>query len=466
MEGGVFVVVFVVQFPLKPEVYQQDILQKSFEAGRQLYNTLLTVTMKRYKEMVKTKLYRRSVKEVVELTKQIANTKDRSKLKLLGTEKTRISKQLISLREQYRISEYAFHSDMKGLRKHFEKNIDSHTAQKIASRLWGVYERLMYGSAEAVYYKKFGMMNSLEGKTNKQGIRFKDDYMYWGKLRIPVVIDRSNPYEAMALENNVKYCRLVQKRIREKYKHYLQIVFDGFAPPKIDKATGEFKHHIGTSDVGLDIGTQTVAISSESSVELLELANRVQNIENEKRRMQRKIDRSRRATNPDNYNADGTIKKQGSKKVAWTKSNRYLRLQGELQELQRKQAAIRKLQHEQLANIIIMLGDNVYVETMQFSGLQTRAKRTERAESGRFKRKKRFGKSIANKAPAMLLAILDRKLKWHGKTLMKINTYETKASQYNHVADSYEKKDLKERWNCIDGKRVQPKFPQELAHTA
>ena len=34
------------------------------------------------------------------------------------------------------------------------------------------------------------------------------------------------------------------------------------------------------------------------------------------------MDRSRRATNPDNYNEDGTVKKQGNKKAKWNKSNR------------------------------------------------------------------------------------------------------------------------------------------------
>ena len=58
----------------------------------------------------------------------------------------------------------------------------------------------------------------------------------------------------------------------------------------------------------------TPAVSSESDVKILELADKVQNIENQKRLLLRKMDRSKRATNPNNFNEDGTIKKQGNKK--------------------------------------------------------------------------------------------------------------------------------------------------------
>ena len=57
---------------------------------------------------------------------------------------------------------------------------------------------------------------------------------------------------------------------------------------------------------------------------MLELADRVQNIENQKQKLLRKMDRSRRATNPDNYNEGVTVKKQGNKKVVWNKSKHYM----------------------------------------------------------------------------------------------------------------------------------------------
>ena len=49
---------FIVEFPFKTEKYQEDILNKRFEIGRKIYNSLVNVTLKRYKEMIKTKKYR------------------------------------------------------------------------------------------------------------------------------------------------------------------------------------------------------------------------------------------------------------------------------------------------------------------------------------------------------------------------------------------------------------------------
>lgn len=430
---------FIVQFPLLTQLYQEDILNKRFEIGRKIYNSLVTVTQKRYKEMIKTKKYRTLLSQLI---------KDKKKDKTIW-------KQIDLMRKEYNLNEYSFHKDVKEMQKHFKDNIDSFTAQKIATNLWRAYDKLFYGNGKDIHYKKYETLNSLEGKSNGTGIRFKNDMLLWNGLKIPVKVDYDNPYEYQAMQNEIAYCRIVRKYVRNKYKFYLQIVFKGTTPTKIDKETGEIKHQLGSGDVGLDIGTQTIAIASNTDVKIFELSDKVQNIENQKRLIQRKLDRSKRAMNPDNFNKDGTIKKQGNKKVKWNKSNHYIKLQNELKELYRKQADIRKYQHEQLANYIISLGENIYVETMNYSALQKRSIKTEKNDKGKFKKKKRFGKSLANKAPAMLLTIIDRKLKYHDRVLNKIDTYSVKASQYNHIDKQYNKKKLSERWNYFGDTKVQ-----------
>lgn len=289
---------FIVGFPLKTEKYQEDILNKRFEIGRQIYNSLINVTQKRYKEMIKTKKYRTLLSS------------------LTGNKKTDKSfwKQINDIRKQYGMSEYSFHEDVKQMQKHFKDNIDSFTAQKIATELWKSYDQLFYGNGKKVYYKRYGEFNSLEGKSNSSGIRFKEDKILWNGLEIPVIIDYDNDYEYQAIQSKICYNRIVRKYIRNKYKYYVQIVFKGNPPVKVDTETGEIKHRIGTGDVGIDMGTSTVAISSQSDVKILELADRIQNIEDQKQKLLRKMDRSRRATNPENYNEDGTIQKQGNKK--------------------------------------------------------------------------------------------------------------------------------------------------------
>ena len=430
---------FITQFLLKTEKYQEDILDKRFEIGRQIYNSLLNITQKRYREMTKTKKYRN-------LISQLSGDKTKDK---------DIWKQINDIRKQFSMSEYSFFNDIKKLQHHFSDNIDARTARKIASNLWRAYEKLFYGNGEKIHYKRYGSLNSLEGNTNKTGIRFKNDTILWNGLKVPVIIDYNNYYENQALKSEIAYCRIVRKFARKKYKYYVQIVFKGTPPIKVDNETGEVKHYIGEGDVGIDIGTSTIAYSSATDVKILELADKVQNIENQKRRLLRKMDRSRRTTNPDNYNDDGTIKKQGNKKATWNKSNHYLKYQNQLKELYRKQADVRKYQHECLANQIISLGDNIYVEEMSFRGLAKRSTKTEKNDNGRFKRKKRFGKSIANRAPSMLLGIIDRKLSYYGKRLIKIDTWSAKASQFNHFDGTYNKKKLSQRWNNFNGLKVQ-----------
>lgn len=430
---------FIAQFLLKTEKYQEDILNKRFEIGRQIYNSLANVTQKKYREMIKTKEYRN-------LVLQLSGDKKKDK---------DIWRQIGDIRDNCGLSEYSFHSDVKKMQKHFSDNIDSHTAQKIASSLWKAYYKLFYGNGKKIHYKKYGNLNSLEGKSNKSGIRFKDDIVIWNGLKIPVIINYDNQYEYQALESDIAYCRIIRKYIRNKYKYYVQIIFKGNPPVKINKKTGEIKHPISQGDVGIDIGTSTIAYSSSTDVKILELADKVQNIEDQKRRLLRKMDRSRRAMNPNNYNKDGTIKNQGSKKVTWNKSNHYIKYQNELKELYRKQKDMRKYQHECLANQIISLGDNIYVEIMSFFGLAKRTKKTEKNSKGRFKCKKRFGKTIANRAPAMLLEIINRKLSYYDKYLIKIDTWHAKASQFNHFDGTYHKKTLSQRWNDFNGIKIQ-----------
>ena len=430
---------FVAQFSLRTEKYQEDTLNKRFEIGRKIYNSLVTVSQKRYKEMIKTKKYRN-------LMSMLTGNKKSDKP---------IWKQINQMRKEYGLTEYSLHTDVKEMQKHFKKNIDSFTAQKIATTLWKSYDKLFYGNGKRIYYKKYGDMNSLEGKSNSTGIRFVDEHLIWNGLNIPVIIDWNNPYEYQAMQSEISYCRIVRKFVRNKYKFYVHVVFKGIPPTKFNKETGEIKHSLGKGDVGLDIGTSTIAISSNTDVKLLILADKVQNIEDDKRRLLRKMDRSIRATNLGNYNEDGTIKKQGNKKVIWNKSNHYVKYQNQLKELYRKQADIRKYQHECLANYIISLGNNIYVEQMNFAGLQKKAAKTEKNDSGKFKRKKRFGKSLAKRAPAMLMTIINRKLAYYGLELIKINTFKTKASQFNHMTGEYHKKSLSQRWNDLNGIKIQ-----------
>ena len=240
----------------------------------------------------------------------------------------------------------------------------------------------------------------------------------------------------------------------------MQLILEETPPVKVNKDTGEIRNDIGTGRVGIDIGTQTIAYVSDYDTRLLELAPRVQNIENEKRRIQRYMDRGKRSMNPNNFNKNGTIKR--GIKLEWNFSNRYIKAKNILKDLYRKQADIRQQDHNILANEILKNGNEIYVENMNYKGLQARSKKTEKNEKGKFKKKKRFGKSLANKAPAMFLTILKNKIEQKGGQYKEINTWKVKASQYNHLNHKYNKKKLSQRWKYFKYKNEDIKIQRDL----
>jgi hypothetical protein len=448
---------FILNLKLHTELYQDDILNKRFEISRQLYNSVLHISLNRYNELIRTKVWRNNQLELSKIYKSNKNEKD---LKKICKPYYDIKSDLLN---QYKLTEYALHADVKSMQHHFKDNIDSFTAQKIASRVWKAINDNFFGKGEEVHFKSFYQgLDSVEGKSNKTGIRYdiQNNVLIWNGLKIPVQLDTNNMYEINALRNKICYCRIKRKFIRGKYKYILQLVLEGTPPIKMDKSTGEIRNDIGDGKVGIDIGTQTIAYVSDYDTRLLELAPRVQNIENQKRRIQRYMDRSKRRMNPNNFNINGTIKR--GIKLEWNFSNRYMKAKNILKDLYRKQADIRQQDHNILANEIMSNGNKIYVENMNYKGLQARSKKTEKNEKGKFKKKKRFGKSLANKAPAMFLTILKNKLESKGGQYKEIDTWKVKASQYNHLNHKYNKKKLSQRWNYFKYKNEDIKIQRDL----
>ena len=433
--------------PLKLEKWQEDRLEKRLEIARQIYNTLVRYELKKLHKLEESQEY-------AAIQGQLKETTDK-------TERNKLYKEIDKLRKKAGFSEYDFKSDIKAFYKHFRENIGSSVAvHGIAPQVWGAFDRLFYGNGKAVHFKRRGELNSLRGYsvTGKSGgveIIYHETYIEWKGLKLPIKIDPNNDYEQQMLQYRVKYCRLIRKPGRNKNHWYVQLSLEGKPVVKCSKDTGEVLHPVGSGAVGIDIGPQTIAYASRNEVALKELADKVNNIEQKKRVLQRKLDRSRRATNPDNYAPDGTIKR--GVKLTRNKSKRYKKCQRELANIQRQQADIRKRQHNELANHLLTLGDRFYVEDMEWPALTHRAKKTEISEkTGRYKRKKRFGKSVANKAPATLINLLKLKLKSRGlEGVIEVDT-KVRASQYNHLTDDYHKKELHERWNKMpDGRRIQ-----------
>lgn len=421
--------------PLRIEKWQEDKIEKRFEIARQIYNALVRQKMKKL-------LYYQSLP---------ADVQKKDKRKLLNT---------------LGLSEFGFKEDIKFHYKHFKDNIGSAVAsQTIATQAWTAFEKVLYGKGKKVHFKKKGDICTLRGAANTQkeadgqyksgGIEivYSDGLVKWKGLCLPVKIDPLNAYETQMLSHRIKYCRILKKVGKNKNRYYVQLTLECKPVVKADPQTGEVRHPLGSGKVGLKLGARTLAYASGTECKLVHLAERVQSIEHEKWLIQRKMDRSRRATNPDCYAPNGTVIR--GKKAA-NKSHRYERLQRKLAYLHAHQAEMRKLAHNELANHLLSLGDEFIMEETRVSAWSRKTEKTEISpKTGRYKRKKRFGESIANHAPAMLIAMVNTKLQSRGLPPVTIIPTALNATCFNHLTNTFEDVKSNRRWRVMpDGKKI------------
>ncbi|ETI68255.1 hypothetical protein [Neobacillus vireti] len=431
---------YTIEFSLNIPVWQKHRLEKKFKIARTVYNSCLGEALKRHKYVKADKKYRTLLKE--------PKSKERNH-------------SLSNLRLAYSFSEYGLHDFVKAIQHKFKENIGSFEAQKLATRAFEAVEKLHFGKARKVHFKKFDDDISVENKSNNTGLRYVNGNILWGDkptkklpnpknwLCMPIASKANDEYAHLALMDKTKYVRILKKVVRGKDRYFVQLIQEGFPPTKRNRKAANDE----TKRVGIDIGSSTIAVCCETSVELRELAPECHVDQAKIRLIQRAMDRSKRATNTNNFKKDFTIKKG---RLQWNYSNRYKKLRTIRKELYRKIAVQRKISHEKLANDILALGSDIRVETMRFQSLQKRTKKTTlNKKNGKINHKKRFGKSISNHAPAMLITIIDRKLGYQGRFVKKIDTYATKASQFNHITGEYTKKQLSERWNEFETFRIQ-----------
>ena len=436
---------------------------------RKAGNELVRLMRKNYDQLLRTKRYRK-------LLFLYGTTEDKSKRKILAN-------QLNEMQKSYNVTWDYCRTSMIPIGKKY--SIDAVFALTKAEDIWRGVEKCLYGNGNTIHFSKYGELPCIRAKQKNRGIpvSVKDDKLQFklGKTAFGIQVnDRFQQDEVNAVLTYLAepeivdhkavntliedtccidtyrpcYATLVPKMIRGKYRVYLHLTVEGKAKVKYDKY-GNPRHKYGKGMIGADIGTQTVAYTSDTEVGLKNLSERgnsMQTSERKERLLYRAMDRSRRATNPYNYNYDGTIKK-GRK--AWKYSNHYKKLKAKHTELCRINAVNRQLAINEDANHLRSLGDTFVTEPKNASKLMRRAKETTKDDKGKFNKKKRFGKSIKNRCPSGFQTTVEKKFKITGGTYIEVpNSY--RASQYDHTVDDYIKKKLSDRlYKLQDGTEVQ-----------
>lgn len=412
---------FLVELPLATNEARAKHLRAHLEAARCLYNALLGEAVKRVRLMR-------------------ADSRWQEACRLPKTCKQQRTALFSSLRKQYRFSEYALHDYAKTARCNWiADHIDSTMAQTLATRAYEAANRVCLGKAHKVRFRSTGRrLDSVEGKRNDTGLRFllhapqegHTGYLVWGKDLIPALIDWNDPVITHGLDHKIKYTRLVRRRApseraagadSEGNRYYVQLIVEGTPYHKP-------KNTVGTATVGLDIGPSSLAIVPKAGpVQLKTFCEELRPHARKKRRLQRKMERQRRANNPQNYDEKGRVQKG---RLTWKNSRKYLSTRRELANAERRLAAHRKSLHGHLVNDLIRVGNTIRLEKTSFRGWQ-----------------KMFGKSVARSAPGMFYTHLKRIGAKTGGTLSEVSTHRTKLSQYCHGCGRYVRKPLSQRWH-------------------
>ncbi len=397
---------FVLELPLVVTPGQERILLGRFEAARRLYNAVLGESLRRQKLLRESRAWQKA--RLLKDKKERAAT-----FRKLGAEYGFTGAALSS-----------FGTDCKNAAG-WKGRLGAHETQRIAERAFAAVEAFGFGLRGKPRFKgKNRPLHSIEAKTNSSGIRWKagTSSVEWNKLFFPALLAPadSDPWQEEALSRRTKFCRIVWRSLNGTRRWYLQLLQEGLSPAKAG-------HSIGTGIVGLDIGPSTIAVFGEGAADLVAFCPTIKQPWAEVRRLQRALDRSRRATNPQCFNPDGTWKR-GARQTVY--SSRYRDIQSKISETERCLAAERKRSHGELANTILSHGTTIQNETLSYKAFQ-----------------KRFGRSVKVKSPGMFVCLLRRKAESAGGEIRDLNTWSLKMSQYDHTTGTCTKKPLNQRWH-------------------
>ncbi len=448
----------VVTFPLKTEKWQEDVLFKRFEVCRSIYNAMLGYELKQYRKMTGLEDWKKSI-EIIYSVYKTEDAKEKKKIKASAEYKAAVLKQRDLLKE-YGFSGFSFGSTAIKFAKHYSGIIPTMLAQmSIGVPMWAAFDKLLYGNGDIVHFKRYDTWNSIvtDGKSgikivaedNKSTLKMDSAARYYclyssreGKnLKMPLKVDKKDLWLLEMMERDIHTVRILRKKVRGTYKYYVQITVTGAPAVKYDKE-GKELHPVGDKKLGIYIDTTTITIADSECVRTIDITMD-NKLEEEIAKVNRYLDNSRRATNPDNFNEDGTIKKgivkDGQRHpLKWTYSNGYKRAKDKKANLQRVQAEQRKLRANKLANDIMAMGGEIMINDYPFQAAAMRKKfkeGEEKDEKGRFKKKAKAGKAIGENAPAMIVTVLDNKLKARGyKGVIK-----KKLSNVDYQMEDYRK---------------------------
>ena len=437
---------YIIEYKIKNKFNIYKYLEKCFFKAFLIRNVIIKHIKRQFKKLKKDKDYNSLLKERKELQKQNKSL-------------TKINSNLNTIRESYGLSKTGIEKFAKPLAHKYKNYLSSQMVQVICDDCYKAFEKVIFSTGKEIHYKKYDDVMCLKCKKIDNGFTFKG--IYEGKNKIGsdylkitcpdgqnfmFEIDIKDDYELDAFRpDDIKYIQITRRQFNNYYHYYIQFVTDGIPPLKVQKGKGSS---------GIDLGISSVAAACDNKCFLEDLNPYSKEYEEKIRKKQNSLSRKLTINNQDKIE-DGKFKK--GCKLDFSKNAK--KDKKKLKTLQRKKKETDKQYKCMLANEIIQNCDNIYIEPTNFNALKKKSKKTERADKPsivkgktiyKYKKKKRFGNTIQNKAPSKFLEILNYKCKYLDIPVIEIDTKSFKASQYNHQTDKCFKKNLSQRWNMLD----------------
>lgn len=443
-----------VRLPLQVTKADRELFGRRFYALSHVHNVCVRHAQKLLHALDDNKTYRKFRKEYLSIRdKKDLTPEDKRR-------KTELSRAMADIRKDMGLTDAAFQKYLAVCGRQFKSSLTSQQVQKEASRVYSAVEKVLFGNGKNVRFKKYRDFSTIGGKSNKNGVVFHKDTrtITWLGESYPVVMpkdDDSYDYVTESMDADIAYCELTRLMFASGWRYYVTIVFRGPAPKRALP--------VPDKEAGLDPGVSTMAAVSDEEACLFELAPDVSSYNKRIAELSVRLDRSKRASNPGKYKPDGTIDKTNHD--PWTFSRTYRKTRDYLKSLYRQKAAYIRESHRKQVIRLLAMAKVFFAETMSWTGLAKRSKQKTK-RSGRTcvirgrsirlcVRKKRFGRSMNNRAPGRFLAILDEKARRYGGGVVWIDTKSFRASQYDHAADTYTKVPLTQRSKVVDGQTVQ-----------
>lgn len=438
---------YVVSVKLKLTESVENRLEKTFRIASSAYNEALNFGLRRLEALKQNSRYQ----ELLELRR---NNKHQVK---------EYDKELLKMLKIYSLTEFGLSARLGQQRKKSNspyQQLNSGELQVIAGQAYKTLEKVLFyqiKSSSIRFRSKYDLNVSYRNRVNTTGTRIipsdKKDcayrlYIHKSTTFVDIPIKAFNNHQQMSLlkSKKIKYVQIIRKTIRGKHVYILQIVCQGFPLTKVERGEGT---------MGIDPGISTVAYVSKTNLALVDLIPKdVNRKEKLMRYLDRAIERSRRANNPNCYNSNGTINKGSKFKHP---SNRQMRLQVRRIKSYRSLSEERKKIQGQLVNHLVSQSSLIKMEDLNIKGLQRRSKEIRiNPKTNRPFSKKRYGRSIFRSAPSSFRQLLQTRARQLGVDVEIIQPKNLKPSQYNHITQTFEKKtlstrlyDLSDKWTSV-----------------